>query len=229
MRLNKFIAQATGMARRKADEAIDNGRVKVNDLKAEQGQQVINQDMVTLDGLILSAAMTQTIMLNKPVGYVCSRDGQGSQTIYDLLPSELHNLKPVGRLDKDSSGLLVLTNDGDLANHLTHPKYGKSKIYEAEINKSLKPHDFAAITTSGVKVADYTSKFQLQKLEISSQKLAKQLVPNSQFLVTLTEGRNRQIRRTFEALGYKVTRLHRTQFGPYQIGDLQAGASQSVK
>ena len=140
MRINKYIALSTGLSRRAADAAILDGRVTVDEQPASSGMKVSATTVVTLDGTVLSRpAATQTIMLNKPVGYVCSRDGQGSQTIYELLPADLHSLKPVGRLDKDSSGLLLLTNDGTLANQLTHPRYEKIKEYIVQLNKPLKP------------------------------------------------------------------------------------------
>lgn len=208
MRINKFVAQATGLSRRKADQAIGQGRVTVNDKPPDLGAKVSENDRITLDGkpLTLRAGHT-TILLNKPAGYVCSRDGQGSQTVYNLLPKELHHLKPVGRLDKDSSGLLLLTSDGDLANKLTHPRYAKEKIYEITLDKPLKQKDKTNVE-QGVKLEDGMS-----KLQITDQK-------GKSFTVTMSEGRNRQIRRTFSALGYEVKRLHRTQFGPYRLGEL---------
>ena len=129
MRINKFVALATGMSRRTADQAIAEGRVAVNGRPPTAGQQVTDEDQINLDGQTLQKPAATTIMMNKPVGYVVSRDGQGSQTIYDLLPEEYQGLKPIGRLDKDSSGLLLLTNDGTLAQELTHPKYHKQKVY----------------------------------------------------------------------------------------------------
>src|SRR4029079_9435972 len=113
MRINKFIALHSALSRRAADTAIEQGRVTVNGQTPSTGQDVTESDTVRLDGqsLKLNTAIT-TIMLNKPAGYVVSRQGQGSKTVYDLLPPELHKLKAVGRLDKNSSGLLLLTNDG---------------------------------------------------------------------------------------------------------------------
>src|SRR4051812_22727125 len=109
MRINKYIAQATGLSRRAADTAIAVGRVLVNQQLPSVGYDVRPDDSVTLDGIAITPAVnTITIILNKPTGYVVSREGQGSKTIYDLLPPEYHTLKPVGRLDKDSSGLLLL-------------------------------------------------------------------------------------------------------------------------
>lgn len=215
MRLNKFLALVTGMGRRPADAAIAAGRVIVNGRPAKVGQAVDERDHVVLDGTQLNVESPQktTIMLNKPAGYVVSRNGQGSKTIYDLLPREYYSLKPVGRLDKDSSGLLLLTNDGDLANELTHPSRQKVKVYETTLDMPLQPLHRQMITDYGVILTDGPSKFQLERLRDGDER---------QWRVTMHEGRNRQIRRTFAALGYTVTRLHRTRFGSYQL-DVSSG------
>jgi 23S rRNA pseudouridine2605 synthase len=218
MRINRFVAQASRLSRRSADVAIISGRVKVNGQHPSQGAQIKPLDVVELDGQPLTLNRHTTLMLHKPVGYVCSRAGQGSKTIYDLLPVNLHHLKPVGRLDKDSSGLLLLSNDGQLANRLTHPRYQKQKIYEVSLDKPLSSEDKQMIE-EGVSLEDGVSNLVIQRLAKSSEKL----VPNAHFLVTMTEGRNRQIRRTFGALCYRVTSLHRTKFGPYRLNDIAAG------
>lgn len=208
MRLNKFLAQATGISRRAADEAIAQNRVTVNGGAPTAGHQVADGDTVTLDGHILTLkAATQTIMLNKPSGYVCSREGQGSRTVYELLPPDLHHLKTVGRLDKDSSGLLLMTDDGQLAHELTHPSFQKTKVYEVELGSPLQPLHRQMISDYGVMLSDGLSKFQLERTAGN----------DVQWTVTMHEGRNRQIRRTFESLGYSVKRLHRTKFGPYTL------------
>ncbi len=209
MRLNQFIAHATGLSRRSADKAIEAGSVAVNGQPASLGQQVSEKDEVTYKGQPVSIGKTVTIMLNKPVGYVCSRDGQGSQTVYDLLPAEFQSLKPVGRLDKDSSGLLLLTNDGKLANELTHPSFAKEKVYEVELNKNLSETDQKAIQ-QGVELEDGISKLKLTGAD-------------KQWTVRMSEGRNRQIRRTFEKLGYRVDKLHRTNFGDYSLSGVSSG------
>lgn len=220
MRINKYIAQATGLSRRAADTAIDQGRVLVNGVEPEAGQQISNSDIVTLDKRpITPAVKTVTIMMNKPVGYVVSRDGQGSRTVYDLLPPELHSLKPVGRLDKDSSGLLLLTSDGTLAHQLTHPKFQKLKKYKIALNKDLSATDQQKITKTGVTLEDGVSKFEL--LPINNQP--------KEWKVEMQEGRNRQIRRSFEILGYSVVKLHRTHFGPYALGSLTPGKFENIK
>jgi 23S rRNA pseudouridine2605 synthase len=215
MRINKFVAQATGLSRRAADQAIVAGKVVIDSRTAIPGDEVSEAMTIELDGKILALpAKTLTIMLNKPTGYVSSRQGQGSRTVYDLLPPEYHSLKPVGRLDKDSSGLLLLTNDGDLANKLTHPRYAKTKIYEVELDKPLTPTDRQQIE-QGVVLDDGLSRLGLEPQENGWQ-------------VTMTEGRNRQIRRTFAVRGYTVTQLHRTAFGEYTLNHLKPGKIISV-
>lgn len=220
MRINKFVALANGMSRRAADTAIANGRLWVNGRPAITGQDVSEQDVILLDAKPLHAPrVTQTILLNKPAGFVVSRDGQGSRTIYELLPPEFQNLKPVGRLDKDSSGLLLLTNDGQLAQQLTHPSYQKTKIYEIRLSKPLAPLHRHMISDHGVQLEDGPSKLELERLRKGD---------DTAWRIRMHEGRNRQIRRTFAALGYDVTKLHRTHFGKYQLGPLHPGAHQTV-
>lgn len=219
MRINKYIASATGISRRAADTAISWGRVRVNGELPEAGQDVTDADTVTLDDRPITPAVKCTIIFNKPAGYVVSRDGQGSETIYDLLPSEFRHLKPVGRLDKASSGLLLMTNDGDLANELTHPRHQKRKIYEITLFKVLEPLHRQMISDHGVTLEDGLSKFELTRAKEGDDKA---------WTVTMSEGRNRQIRRTFESLGYTVKTLHRTHFGTYSLGDLEAGQYRAI-
>jgi 23S rRNA pseudouridine2605 synthase len=215
MRINQYIALATGISRRAADKVIEAGRVSINKAPAKLGDIVQENDLVLIDNKPITQMGIVTILLNKPVGYVCSREGQGSKTIYELLPNELHNLKPVGRLDKDSSGLLLLTNDGRYANELTHPKYRKNKIYEIMLDKKLTTTDKQVIE-NGIELEDGPSKLKLDGA-------------GEHWQVTMSEGRNRQIRRTFAALGYTVNKLHRTNFGEYSLGDLKSGKFKTVK
>lgn len=215
MRINRYVAQATGMSRRAADKAIEDGRVLINGQPASTGQQVTKDTSVTLDNKKLQLPILTTIMLHKPVRYVCSRNGQGSKTVYDLLPKELHALKPIGRLDKDSSGLLLLTNDGKLAQNLTHPSRQKIKRYNITLDKNLQPLHRQMIQDYGVQLSDGNSKFMIERQEDTNDR---------QWVVIIHEGRNRQIRRTFDSLGYTVTALHRTHFGDYTLGDLKKGS-----
>jgi 23S rRNA pseudouridine2605 synthase len=168
-------------------------------------------DKVEVSGLkIKHKVKLITILLNKPTGYVCSRNGQGSKTIYELVPEDLHHLKPVGRLDKDSSGLLLMTNDGHLANDLTHPSHQKQKVYLVELDRQLSPEDAKQIE-SGINLEDGLSQLNLKQLS------------GGIIEVKIYEGRNRQIRRTFAAVDYKVEKLHRTHFGNYSLKLLPSG------
>lgn len=218
MRLNKFIASASSLSRRGADEAIKLGRVSINGIPASLAADVRTTDTVKLDGQVLQQNDSKTIlMFNKPVGYVCSRKGQGSKTIYDLLPPKYHHLKSVGRLDKDSSGLLLLTDDGVLANKLTHPSFRKEKVYEVTVDNSLEDTDLAKLR-HGIELDDGTSRFLITPLETKNS-----------YLITIHEGRNRQIRRTIGYLGLKVERLHRIKFGNYVLPpNLQKGEFSEV-
>lgn len=215
-RLNKYLALQLGVSRREADNLIAKGVVKINNTSATLGARFSTGDSITVSGKPLATDTPyQYLALNKPVGYVCSRRAQGENpTIYALLPPAFHTLKPVGRLDKNSSGLLLLTNDGNFAFHMTHPKFYKVKVYEVELDRELEPLHQQMISDHGVQLEDGPSKFQLQRLSDSSRK---------QWQVTMSEGRNRQIRRTFAALGYEVQKLHRTTFGTYSLQILATG------
>ncbi len=213
MRVNAFVAQATGLSRRAADQAIQQGRVTINGGTARLGDKVGTVDTITLDGSQVVPSKKTIVMLNKPAGYVCSRRGQGSRTIYRLLPAEYHNLKPIGRLDKASSGLLLLTNDGQLANALMHPRNAKTKLYDVVLDKALSAPHRQRIVSRGVHLEDGPSGFGLEPIDATNHK----------WRVTMQEGRNRQIRRTFSALGYDVRALHRTRFGPYNLHGLNTG------
>jgi 23S rRNA pseudouridine2605 synthase len=216
MRINRYISSCTGIGRRQADKLIDAGRVLINGEVASLGNQVENKDKVTLDGeqIKLTSSFT-TIMLNKPRRFVVSRTGQGNNTIYDLLPKNYSRLKAVGRLDKNSSGLLLLTDDGQLAQELTHPKYRKTKIYRVKLDKQISESDLKLITGTGVLLEDGLSKLSINK-------------EDKTLIISMSEGRNRQIRRTFLALGYKVLSLKRTNFGNYELNDLEEGKYKQV-
>jgi len=219
MRINKYVALASHLSRRQADTAIAEGRVAVNGAAPEVGQEISDSDRVTLDGLAITPAVKTTLILNKPVGYVVSRDGQGSQTVYDLLPPEYQHLNPVGRLDKNSSGLILLTNDGEMTQELTHPSRRKQKIYEITLDKPLQPLHRQMIQDHGIQLDDGLSKFQVERIQSGD---------DLQWRITMFEGRNRQIRRTFAALGYEIKTLHRTQFGPYTLRNLTPASYESI-
>ena len=218
MRINKYIAQNTGLSRRAVDTMIDEGSVTVNGAVAVRGHEVNESDQVAVNGKLVSSQPSLTILVNKPIGYVCSKNGQGSKTIYELLPKKYQHLKTVGRLDKDSSGLILLTSDGNLAHELTHPSKVKLKRYEIALDRPLEPLHQQIIQEPGVLLEDGLSKLKLTKINADGL----------DWEVVMHEGRNRQIRRTFESLGYIVSRLHRTNFGNYQLGEIKPGQIKEV-
>lgn len=220
-RLNKYIATNFGVSRREADLLIQQGKVMINGTKAEIGQRVEDGDKVTVSGKNVAEQKLIYLALNKPVGYVCSRKRQGdTPTIFELLPEKYQSLKNVGRLDRDSSGLILLTNDGDFAFQMTHPKFVKTKVYEVEIDRELEPLHQQMISDFGVDLPDGRSQLGLARLSDNNRR---------QWQVTMSEGRNRQIRRTFDALGYKVVALHRIKFGVYELSGLPEGEFTEVQ
>ena len=243
-RLNKFLAEHIGVSRREADELIAAGRVKINDKLATTGARVDKNDKVWYNNKIIPFDTDYLYLaMNKPVGYVCSRRAQGNApTIYELLPKEYQKLKTVGRLDKDSSGLILLTNDGDFAFQMTHPKFHKTKIYEVELDRPLEPLHQQMISDYGVMLDDGPSRFTVvtstgdgpgggppsSRQRDGGGEGPAGPVERTHFIVKLSEGRNRQIRRTFAALGYQVEKLHRTDFGAYHLNNLASGKYQLI-
>ncbi len=217
IRLNKHLALHQGLSRRQADDLIATGSVTINGEVARLGARIEPTDTILVKGepITIDKTTLEYILLHKPIGYVCSRRNQGdTPTIYALLPPEMHALKPVGRLDKDSSGILLLTNDGDFTHRMTHPSFHKQKTYQVSLDKDLEPLHQQMISDYGVQLEDGPSKLLLERLSDTNRK---------DWTVLMHEGRNRQIRRTFAALGYTVTKLHRTQFGDYSLGDIKPG------
>lgn len=215
MRINKWLAKNTNLSRRKADEVIAVGRVKINGAEASMGASVADNDRVSIDGREIQPVIEEniTVRINKPVGYVCSRRGQGSQTIYDLLPSYLHHLKPLGRLDKDSSGLLLMSTDGEFIHKLSHPSFNHEKTYVVTLGRPLNQGDEKHLK-NGVDIGDrLPSKLGLSTIDPT----------RTVWQVKLTEGRNRQIRRSFASVRHKVQQLHRTQFSTYTLKGLESG------
>ncbi len=218
IRLNKFLAERLGISRREADILISDGKILVDGNSATTGVKIDKNSKVCYNKKIVPFEVDFLYLaFNKPVGYVCSRRAQGNApTLYELLPKKYQALKTVGRLDKDSSGIILLTNDGDFAYQMTHPKFQKEKIYQVSLDKPLQPLHQQMISDYGVMLNDGPSKFTVVREE-------------NKYTVILSEGRNRQIRRTFAALGYTVTKLHRTQFGKYQLGGLESGKYGIIK
>jgi len=216
IRLNKYLALRLGISRREADNLIDQKKVTINGGIASLGARFSEGDKINVEGKLLTGKTEyQYIALNKPVGYVCSRKQQGDNpTIYELLPEKYLHLKPVGRLDRNSSGIVLLTNDGDFAYQMTHPSFNKTKVYNVRLEDNLAPLHQQMISDHGVTLEDGPSKFTLERMNETDRK---------SWIVTMHEGRNRQIRRTFGALGYTVEKLHRTNFGNYALGDIKPG------
>jgi 23S rRNA pseudouridine2605 synthase len=220
IRLNKYLALHLGFSRREADDYIERGYVKVNGIVVNHGARIAETDEIIVNGeRITASADFVYLALNKPAGYVCSRRSQGGlPTVYELLPEKYHHLKTVGRLDFASSGLILLTNDGDFTYRLTHPKFAKTKTYKVRLDHALEPLHQQMISDYGVQLEDGVSKMMLERLTDD----------RIEWQVTMSEGRNRQIRRTFASLGYEVKKLHRTNFGNYSIGDIKPGKFEIV-
>lgn len=221
-RLNKHLANVLGVSRRQADQLIEQGRVRVNGQMAVLGQQITANDQIIVNNELLRAkTRPQLIAVNKPTGVTCSRRQQkDDRTIYDLLPTNLHHLKTVGRLDKNSSGLILLASDGDFIHQMTHPSFQKTKVYKVRLDNELAPLHQQMINDFGITLADGRSQLGLARLSDEHRR---------DWQVTMSEGRNRQIRRTFAALGYEVVKLHRIQFGPYQLTTLKPGEFTIIK
>ncbi len=218
MRLNKFIANNSQYSRRKADALIEEGLVFVNNQKAELGQDIDpTSDTVSVKGAEISPQKEEKVYfaLNKPVGYITTRhDEFNRETVMDLLP-QIPNLKPAGRLDKDSQGLLVLSNDGNFINKITHPRYECKKKYLVKIEGKITPESIQKLQ-QGVKIDN--KKTAPAQIELISQN--REL---STLKITLSEGRNRQIRKMFAIVNHPVKYLQRLQIGNIQLGNLALG------
>lgn len=211
-RLQKILSRAGVASRRKAEDLIRGGRVTVNGRIAALGDRALPSDDVRVDGQHVSRrAEHVTFLLNKPPGVVSTaRDDRGRRTVLDLLP-DLPGLHPVGRLDMDSEGLLLVTTDGDLTLRLTHPRYGHEKEYRLWcVQGTVEPSALAALA-SGVELDDGPARAAIVT------------AAEGGCVLVLTEGRNRQARRMLEAVGYRVSRLQRIRQGPLQLGTLPSG------
>lgn len=213
IRINKRLVELGLVeSRRKADEAINMGLVNVNGKTATVGEFVYESDQIKLDGKSGIRREDITLIFNKPKGYICSHSKQGDvPTIFSILPKKFQTLKIAGRLDKDSQGLVILSSNGALINKLSHPSADKLKTYSVEINKPLEDRDKKRLQ-GGVILTDGMSTF-----------LNLRTVTRKQLRFSLTEGRNRQIRRTLSQLGYKVIRLERISIGDYKLESIPVG------
>ena len=218
MRLQKYLADAGVASRRACEALIAAGRVRVNGATAAIGQSVEAGDTVELDGKPVACAQRHVVILfYKPRGVVCtSEDTEGRRTVQDYfrdLPERLYN---VGRLDLNSEGLLLMTNDGALAHRLTHPRFGVEKTYYVVCDGKVTASDFAKLT-NGVLLDDgMTAPARVDCIRTTQR-------GDTSFLITIHEGRNRQIRRMAEAIGHRTLRLKRERFGCLELGTLKPG------
>lgn len=223
-RLQKVIAQCGVASRRKAEELILSGRVKVDDVVVDTlGFKVSCDSVIKVDDNVINKEEKVVYIINKPKNIISSvKDEKGRDTVIDLVDSP-YRLFPVGRLDFDSSGLLILTNDGELTNMIIHPRYKIPKVYEVTINGLITPDEIKTLE-NGIRVDDYvTSKARIVLVSSNNNK------KTSHMTMTIFEGHNRQIRKMFETLGYTVTRLHRIKEANIEIGNLKPGAYRRLK
>ncbi|MDP9018026.1 MAG: rRNA pseudouridine synthase [Candidatus Eremiobacteraeota bacterium] len=223
MRLQKFLAQGGVASRRKAEEFITAGRVRVNGtVVRELGTTVAPNDRVEVDGKRISLAADFTyLILNKPPSIMTTmRDPEGRRTIVDILPKNGPRIVPVGRLDYDTSGVLLLTNDGDLAHVLTHPRFGVEKTYRAVVSGRLSQADVAALQ-KGVRLEEFRASGAYLRVVATRG-------DSSVVDLTIHEGKYRQVRRMFETLGHPVLTLERLRFGPLSLGALKSGQTRPI-
>lgn len=218
VRLQKFLADAGVASRRAAEQIITAGRVAVNGKVVEQlGTRVDpGSDRVTVDGRPVRTQKKLYIALHKPPGYTCTRkDPHAARVVGELLPAEWSGVYPVGRLDKESEGLIFLTNDGEFCLHLTHPRFGVRKKYLATVEGRVQPGMLdrfrAGVTVEG------------ERLKIEDGRIKSSGQGASIVELELAEGRYREIRRLFESEGLEVIRLVRMQIGPIKLGELRSG------
>lgn len=226
-RLNKFIASSGLCSRRGADDLILSGKVMVNGKTVnELGFQVSPKDKVTVDGKLIKPAKLDYYRFYKPAGYVTTSDDEkGRKTIYDVIPPELKHLKPVGRLDRESTGLIIMTNDGELINEMTHPSVKVPKIYLVSINGKLTPEDGEKMY-NGIEIETDSGEKRTAFAEVLPIELTNK---SSTVQVTLYQGINRQIRKMFAKLGFEVISLKRVQHGTITLEGMKKGQIKIIK
>ncbi|TAH68145.1 MAG: pseudouridine synthase [Anaerolineaceae bacterium] len=216
IRINKFLSDAGLCSRREADKYVEDGKVKINGIKAEIGSRVMPESKVTFFGKpVKNKEKRVLIAFNKPVGIVSTTSSKEPDNIVDFInyPSRIF---PIGRLDKDSEGLILLTNDGDIVNSILRERYGHDKEYIVTVNKEINK-EFVKQMSEGVPILDTVTK----PCEIT-------VIDKNTFRIILTQGLNRQIRRMCEYLGYRVTRLVRVRIMNITLGRLKSGTWRNV-
>ncbi|MGN0812756.1 MAG: pseudouridine synthase [Candidatus Coproplasma sp.] len=217
MRINKYLASCGVASRRECDNLIKNGSVKINGNIASIGADVKDGDNVTVNGNTVTLKKNEYYILNKPKGYLCTvRDDKGRKTVLDIMPQTTGRIYPVGRLDYDSEGLLILTTDGELAQHLMHPSNEVPKTYLVKIEGTINEAGLNPIR-SGIDIGGYVTKKCKAHIVETNKAYTK-------IHVTVTEGKNREIRKMFEAIGKEVTLLKRIKIGDLSLRGLDRGA-----
>ena len=226
-RLNKYIASTGLCSRRNADDLITEGKVAVNGkIITELGFYVREKDKVTVDGKVIRPMKLEYYRFYKPAGYITTLDDEKARkTIYDIIPPELKHLKPVGRLDKDSTGLLILTNDGDLINKMTHPSIKVPKIYMVTIDGRFTEADVKQMA-EGIEIVTDTNEKKIAYAETIPVEITNK---QSLIQVVLYQGINRQIRKMFAKLGYEVVVLKRIQHATITLEGLKKGQVKIMK
>lgn len=218
MRINKYLAQCGVASRRDCDKLVAEGRVTVNGRPADVGADVEEGDVIKVDGKVVTVKKNEYYILHKPKGYLCTvSDDKGRKTVMDILGSGVGRVYPVGRLDYDSEGLLILTTDGELAQHLTHPSNEVPKTYVVKVEGRLTEADLNPIR-SGIEIEGgyVTKKCRAHIIETNRD--------FTRVEITLREGKNREIRKMFAAIGKEVTLLKRTKVGELSLRGLDRGA-----
>ena len=223
VRLNKYIAACGYCSRRKADEYIEAGKVRVNgEIVSELGFMVSTKDKITIENKIIKPETLTYIRYYKPAGYITTMDDEkGRKTIYDILPEEVQNLKPVGRLDKDSTGLLILTNDGDFINDLAHPSIKVRKVYRVTAQGKLNLNDLE-IMAKGIEI-------EKDKIAYADSRIIDFEGKNTVLEIVLYQGLNRQIRKMLDYIGHPVISLKRLSMGPIDLQGLKKGQFKYLK
>jgi 23S rRNA pseudouridine2605 synthase len=222
-RLQKVLAAAGLGSRRQCEELITTGRVEIDRrVVTELGTRVdANTQQIRVDGMVLTRKKLVYYAVNKPVGILCTnRDPSGRPRVVDLVPAKDARLFTIGRLDMHSEGLILVTNDGELANRLTHPRYGVSKTYRIVV-AGQPTRDVLAKLLQGVHLAEGVAR--AERVQIKSQRKDSTLLE-----LMLREGKNREIRRILARIGHKVERLTRIAVGPVRLGELPTGACRSL-
>lgn len=217
-RLDKLLSSLGYCSRRDVSKLLRSGIVLVNGQPAKSADQKVEAEHVTYEGQPLDPGPGMLIMLHKPAGFICSHSDAG-ESVFDLLPRRFDCRNPllscVGRLDKDTTGLLLLTDDGELLHKLTSPKHHTAKVYRVELEKDLQGNEGKVFASGELMLEEEDSPLLPAEMQVLNERTA---------LLTLHEGRYHQVKRMFLALDNKVVKLHRVSVGEYELGDLAEGS-----